>query len=158
MQNKDSKNKFILWWILLPFMQQIFVEHLLPARLYARLLGIHAIPAVIWANHPGNERLVEMPVYVHLFPLWCVCVCVCFLGPYPQQYGSSQARGPIRIVAAQSQPCQIWATCPTYTIVHGNPRSLIHWAGSGIKAVSSWMLLRFVSAEPLHELHMFIYF
>lgn len=88
----------------------------------------------------------------------CVCVCVCFLGPYPRQYGSSQARGPIRIVAAQSQSCQIWATCPTYTIVHGNPRSLIHWAGSGIKAASSWMLLRFVSAEPLHELHLFIYF
>ena len=38
------------------------------------------------------------------------------------------------------------------TIAHSNARSLTHWVRPGIEPVSSWMLVRFVSAEPQQEL------
>ena len=41
----------------------------------------------------------------------------------------------------------------TYTSVHGNTRSLTHWARPGIKFMSSWILVSFLTAEPWWELH-----
>ena len=43
----------------------------------------------------------------------------------------------------------------TYTTAHGNTGSLTHWVRPGIKPLSSWMLVRFDSAEPWHELPLF---
>ena len=43
----------------------------------------------------------------------------------------------------------------TYTIADGNTRSLTHWARPGIEPVSSWILVRFVFAEPQQELLVF---
>ena len=40
----------------------------------------------------------------------------------------------------------------TYTTALGNDRSLTHWARSGIEPTSSWILVRFVMAEPRWEL------
>ena len=40
----------------------------------------------------------------------------------------------------------------TYTTAQGNAGSLIHWARPGIEPASSWMLVRFVFAEPQREL------
>ena len=40
----------------------------------------------------------------------------------------------------------------TYTIAHGNARVLIRWTRPGIEPVSSWVLLRFICAEPRQEL------
>ena len=40
----------------------------------------------------------------------------------------------------------------TYTTTHCNTGSLIHWARPGIKLASSWILVRFVTAEPQWEL------
>ena len=74
----------------------------------------------------------------------------------PAAYGDSQARGQIRAVAAglhhshsnarseqQLQPTpQLTATA----------RSLTHRARSRIEPVSSWLLVRFFSAEPGREL------
>ena len=66
----------------------------------------------------------------------------------PVAYGGSQARGPIRAVAAglhhshsnsRSEP-RLW---PTYTTAHGNAGSLTHWVRPGIRPSSSWMLVRF---------------
>ena len=48
-------------------------------------------------------------------------------------HGSSQARGWIGAAAA------------TYTTAQSNTGSLIHWARSGIKPISSWILVRFVN-------------
>ena len=39
----------------------------------------------------------------------------------------------------------------TYTTDNSNARSLTHWAGSGIKPTSSWILVEFVTAEPQQE-------
>ena len=57
-------------------------------------------------------------------------------------------------VKSELQPEQHWiqATSETYTIAHGNARSLTHWARPGIEPKSSGILVRFVSAVPQQEL------
>ena len=54
------------------------------------------------------------------------------------------------------QPRQIWATSGNYTIAHGNTGSLTHWARSGIKSESSWILVGFVTAVPQREIPSFL--
>ena len=71
----------------------------------------------------------------------------CLFRPAPVPYGGSQVRGCIGPVAAG----QIRAVSATYTTAQGNARSLIHWARPGMEPVSSWALVRFVSAEPWWE-------
>ena len=55
-------------------------------------------------------------------------------------------------LSCQSKPqweqCQIQAISVTYTTAHGNTRSLTHWARPGIEPTSSWILVRFITAEP----------
>ena len=46
----------------------------------------------------------------------------------------------------QPQQGRIWTTTSTHTTAHGNARSLIRWARSGIKPATSWFLARFISA------------
>ena len=53
----------------------------------------------------------------------------------------------------QPQQRQIRATSVTHTTAHGNTGSLTHWARPGIEPVSSWISVRFVSAEPGQKLH-----
>ena len=45
----------------------------------------------------------------------------------------------------QPQQCEIWAVSAPYTTAHGNAGSLTHWARPGIKPVSSWVLVGFVT-------------
>ena len=66
-------------------------------------------------------------------------------------HGGSQARGQIRAVTAglsTATATPIQATSVTYTTAHGNAGSLTQSARPGIKSVSSWILVRFVSTEP----------
>ena len=70
-------------------------------------------------------------------------------------YGSSQTRGQIGAVAAvytTDTQQGIQAASATYTTALGNTRSLTHWVRPGIKPGSSWMPVRFVSAEPQWKL------
>ena len=64
-------------------------------------------------------------------------------------YESSQARGQSWSCWPMPHPqqCGIWATSVTYTTVHGNTGSLIHWVRPGIEPMSSWMLVGFITAE-----------
>ena len=48
----------------------------------------------------------------------------------------------------QPQQRQVRAVSVTYTTAQGNARSLTYWVKSGIEPASSWMLVRFVAAEP----------
>ena len=41
---------------------------------------------------------------------------------------------------------------PAYTTAHSNARSLTLWARPGIEPASSWIVVRFVSAEPRRKL------
>ena len=40
------------------------------------------------------------------------------------------------------------ATSVTYSVAHGNARSLTHWMEPGIESASSWILAGFITAEP----------
>ena len=72
-------------------------------------------------------------------------------------YGCPQDRDQIGTVAKpqpkpQPQQCGIWITSATYSAAHSNARSLTHWTGPGIEPTSSWVLVGFVTTEPLQEL------
>ena len=75
-------------------------------------------------------------------------------------YGGPQAKGRIWATAAilhhshsnvRSELCQ-QCRIRAYTAAHGSDGSLTHWVRPGIKPASSWILVRFVSAEPWWEL------
>ena len=65
-------------------------------------------------------------------------------------YGSSQARGQIRAVAASHSHRNVGSK--PHTTAHGNDGSLTHWSRPGIEPASSWMLVRYISTEPQCEL------
>ena len=87
---------------------------------------------------------------------------LCLFRAMPVAYGVSQARGPIGAAAAglhyssqpqpQPQPRRIRDTSATYTTAHGNAKSLTHRGRLGMEPVSSWIIVRFISAEPQWEL------
>ena len=58
---------------------------------------------------------------------------------------------------AIAQQCQIRAASVTYITAHGNTGSLTHYARPGIKPASSWIPVRFVSAEPRWEVLEYIF-
>ena len=80
----------------------------------------------------------------------------CLFRATPKAYEGSQARGPVGAVATglhhshSNEGSKLHL--PAYTRVHGNARSLTHWARPGTEPTSSWMLVRFVSTEPQQEL------
>ena len=85
----------------------------------------------------------------------CIFLVYFFFRALPMACGGSQARDQIGAIATpqpQPQPHRIWVVSATYTTAHSNARSLTHWARPGIKCASSWMLVRFVAAEPWWEL------
>ena len=49
---------------------------------------------------------------------------------------------------ATAKQHRIWAASVTYTTAHSNAWSLTHWAKTGINPTSSWILVRFINAEP----------
>ena len=73
----------------------------------------------------------------------------------PTAYGSSQARSQSRAAAASlchsHSNVDLSHVCNLHHI-HSNARSLTHWAVPGIKPMSSWILVKFVTAEPQWEL------
>ena len=52
----------------------------------------------------------------------------------------------------QPQQHGIQALSTTSTSIHGNIRSLTHWARAEIKPALSWLLVGFITAEPHQEL------
>ena len=69
-------------------------------------------------------------------------LCIyCLFRATPTGYGGSQAGG------------QIGAVATGLLHSHSNARSLTHRMRPGIEPASSWMLVRFVSAEPRQELY-----
>ena len=80
-----------------------------------------------------------------------------FLGPYllhlevPRRGVESELQ---LLPTPEPQQSRIRATSLTYTTAHSNARSLTRWVRPGIKPSSSWILVRFVSAEPWWELLM----
>ena len=73
----------------------------------------------------------------------------------PTAYGSSQARGQIGAIAASlhhshSNTRSKLHLQPMLQLIP-MPDPWMHWASPGIKPVSSWILVRFITTEPLSE-------
>ena len=58
----------------------------------------------------------------------------------------------------QPQQLQIRAASVIYTTALGSAGSLTHWARSGIKPMSSWILVGFITTEPQWELPVMQFF
>ena len=91
-----------------------------------------------------------------LFSLSLFFFFFCLFRAAPKAY-SSQVRGQIGAVAAglhhsHSNARSEWAMSATYTIAHGNVRSLTHRVRSGIKSESSCILVGFITSRPWWEL------
>ena len=69
----------------------------------------------------------------HLFLFVCFFV---FLGPH------------LRHVEVPRLGAELDLQLQAYTTAHSNTGSLTHWVRPGIKAMSSWILVSFVAAEP----------
>ena len=103
----------------------------------------------LWASAGGGGVRVGawdgLHIHFSYVCMLCMYVCIYFLGSHPQhmelpRQGSNWS----------------YSSWPT-PIATATPDPLTHWEGSGIKLKSSWILIRFVTAEPQEE-HSFIYF
>ena len=113
-----------------------------------------------------DEHILTQHYYPNSIVSICVhcwsCICLAFFCLFvlfratPTAYGSFKARGRIEAIAAyttataMSQQCQPQASSANCTVALGNTRSLTHWARLGIKPMSSWTLVRFITSE-LHR-------
>ena len=69
-----------------------------------------------------------------------------------EAYGSSQTRSWIGATAASLYHSHSHTRSATYITAHGSVRSLTHWVDPGMEPASSWILVRFITAEPPQEL------
>ena len=158
-------------WVLFPFISAIQVWEntenktkqnffRLPKYLYItfKTFKICSKPAHQLSTQPQDSRQLHFLLCIRwlsremkFFFFFCL-----FFRAAPAAYGGSQARGRIGAVAAglyhshsnaRSKPC----LQPTLQL-RGTMGSLTHWARPGIKLVTSWFLVRFVSAVPWQEL------
>ena len=80
---------------------------------------------------------------------------ISFLGPRPRhvdvpRLGVESELQPPAYTRATATP-DLHPASATYTTAHGNAGSVIHWARPGIELSSSWVLVRFITAEPQWE-------
>ena len=83
-----------------------------------------------------------------------------FLGPYPQHMEVARLGVELELqlpvyTTATEMPDLSWIVI--YTTAHGIARSWTHWAGPGIEPESSWILVRFVTAELQQELQQIVF-
>ena len=99
------------------------------------------LPPAMW-DYCGAQIFPNLNFFFFFFFFFCIFRAA------PAAYGGSQARGQIRAAAAGlhhshsnagSEPC----VSSTYTITHGNARSLTHQARPGIEPATSWFLVGF---------------
>ena len=101
------------------------------------------ISCLIWRTHPCSNDATFF-VTAFFFPF-------CFLGLHlwhteiPRLGVESELQLP---AIPQPQQHQIQALSVNYATAHGSAGSLTHWARTGIEHTSSWILVRFGTAEP----------
>ena len=130
-------------------------RHVFQRLLIEYLLCLYKGP--LWRQGHCHSHL-SLPIY-----FWHSLVfCLFFLGggnwlfrAAPLVYESSWARGQTGATAhwpiPQPQQRQIQVVSMTYTIAHGNTRSLTHWERPGIEPASSWILVGLITTEPPWE-------
>ena len=102
---------------------------------------------------PPPQLPIPLSLFLSILEIFFFFFFLCFLG-LPTAYEGSQARVQIGAVAAglchshsnagSEPPLQL-------TPLLHNAGSLTHWVRPGIEPMSSWILVRFLSAEPWWE-------
>ena len=105
-------------------------------------------------NSRQRRKSPARTFYIVLF-YFVLFICSLELHPWPMEVPRLEVKSELQLLAyiIAVQQCGIWATSVTYTTAHGNARSLTHWAWPGIEPVTSWFLIRVVSAASQRELH-----
>ena len=103
----------------------------------------------------SKEQNLNLPHTQKMFTLYSIFCCCCLLGLHLQHmevlrlgFNWSYRHWP----KPQPQQIGIQATSATYTIVHSNAGSLTDWVRPRIEPATSWILVRFISAEPQRKL------
>ena len=112
---------------------------------------IKTIKPFYWFYSPLNILKIKV-IPTHSFLFCFVFWSFVFLGLHLWHMEVPSLRVDLAGPMLQPQQHQIRVVSVTYTIAHGNARSLSHWARLGMEPVSSWMLVRLISAEPRQEL------
>ena len=110
--------------------------------------------------HPREENkeqplLTEPYMYLNKEVVIYVFFLFFFFRAAHAVYGSTQARG--RIGAPGASLHHSHSNTRSKTAAHGKARSLTHWVVPGIKPMSSWILVGFLTAEPQWEFQMWFY-
>ena len=95
------------------------------------------------SSYYGHLHICHFLSFFYFFFFW-------FVGP---DFGIWKFPGYSCWPTPQSQKHQIQALSAAYTTAHSNARSLIHWVRPRIKLVTSWFLVRFISAAPWQLLY-----
>ena len=118
------------------------------------------LPGTYFGIGPKADPINFSLINPYFMVLWKCLVFFFFFGHFratPTAYESSQARGELelKLLAYTTTTATTRWDLPlfaTYTIAHGNARSLTQWARPGIETASSWILGGFVTTEPHWEL------
>ena len=100
----------------------------------------------------AKKELLKCVLFLFMYLFLSFYLCILFLSIFTA-YGGFQANQSYSCwPTPQSQQCRIWAASLTYTTAYGSTGSLTHWARAEFEPVSSWILVRIVSAESRQEL------
>ena len=110
------------------WLESTLQSQLLPSFSY------HVHISLIWIVYPNSSLYFHFHLYFFCFGLFV------FLGLHRQHMEVPR-------LGVQSEQRQIRAASATYTTAHGNTGSLTHWR-PGIKPMSSWILVEFITTEP----------
>ena len=84
--------------------------------------------------------------------LWLPFFFFCFLGPHLQHMEVPRLGVESELQLLAFTTTQDPSGTATYTTAHGNAGSLTHWVRPRIEPAFSWILVRFITAEPQWEL------
>ena len=112
----------------------------------------------IWISSLVNQ----IPIFEYWktsFPL-CVCVCVCAHMQTCYSQPKNDRHDTFWNLIWDVRAIWLWHLSlhsspglnQSCTTAHSNARSFTHWVRPGTEPVSSWILVRFISAEPWREL------
>ena len=114
--------------------------------MFARLIAARIL--LLLSNIPLYGYTIFYLFIHQLIDSFGVCLFVCFLGWHMEVPWLGVKWEPCCRPMPPSHQCWIQATSATYITAHGNIGFLTHWARPGIKLVSSWVLIWFISTEP----------
>ena len=136
-------------------------DNLTGCDVWVNSLNIHMCRYVLirGMSKISENKIIKYHILSHhpkLITLFCLFYWCLFFKAAPTAYGGSQAKG--RIGATAPSLCHSHSSAGSHPHLLSTPQLmavldlLTHWERSGIKPVSWWILVRFISAAPQWEL------